>query len=58
MSQTQTEYVIRTEGMYNSYGLGEVISNGITLFRAGKYNLTEDELQIELNKIKKAVIRK
>lgn len=43
MAQTQ-EYVIRTEGMANSFGLGEEVVPGVTLFRKGHYNLTRSEL--------------
>jgi hypothetical protein len=56
MSETQ-EYVVRTEGMANSYGLGKVITKNITLFEAGKYNLTYDELQKEITKLPKGRIK-
>jgi hypothetical protein len=39
------EYIIRIEGTAGRYGLGEVILPGITLFKAGRYNLTHDELK-------------
>lgn len=48
------EYVIRTEGMVNSYGLGKVVSPGVALFEKGKYNLTYEDLQKEITKIPKA----
>ena len=55
MSETQ-EWVVRTEGMVNSYGLGKVVTKNVTLFEAGKYNLTYDELQKEIAKLPKARI--
>lgn len=51
MAETQ-EYVIRTEGMYNSYGLGKVISPGVALFEAGMYNLTKQEAEEKLRKLR------
>jgi len=45
-------YVIRVEGMHNSFGLGEKISDGITLFRSGMYNLTADELEAKVKQTK------
>jgi len=48
------EYVVRTQGNgANQYGLGKVISKGVALFEAGKYDLTYDELQKELAKLPK-----
>jgi len=44
MNSEKTTYVVRTEGFANSYGLGEVVSTGVALFRAGKYNLTREQL--------------
>lgn len=41
---SQTQYVIRTEGFADSYGLGEEVVPGVTLFKAGNYNLTREEL--------------
>jgi hypothetical protein len=37
------EYIIRKEGQ-GTFGLGEVITPGCTLFRSGFYNLTKEEL--------------
>ena len=54
----QVEMVIRVEGMYDSYGLGEVVIPNVTLFRAGNYNLTKEKLNTKLKQIKKAVIKK
>ena len=40
------EYVIRTQSNFaNTFGLGEVISPGVTLFRAGTYDLTREEAE-------------
>jgi hypothetical protein len=55
---SQVEIVIRREGMYDSYGLGEVVIPGVALFRAGNYNLTKEELNIKLKQVKKAVVSK
>lgn len=52
--EPKTQYVIRTEGMYNSFGLGEVVIPGVTLFRAGNYNLTRETLEFKLNFLRKA----
>lgn len=38
------EMVIRVEGTAHRYGLGEEVAPSCTLFRAGHYNLTKDEL--------------
>ena len=46
----QTQYVVRTEGMVDSYGLGEVVSENVVLFRAGNYHLNLDELNFKLLK--------
>lgn len=52
MVETQ-EYIVRVEGMHNSYGLGKVISPGVALFGAGMYNLTFEQLQKEISKLPK-----
>ena len=45
MSDSATTYIIRVESERPyTYGLGEVISPNVALFRAGKYNLTAEEL--------------
>lgn len=49
MSQTQ-EYIVRVEGLANSYGLGTEITPGCTLFKAGDYNLTKEELKARIAK--------
>jgi len=45
MNSEKTTYIIRVEGFANSYGLGEVVSPNVALFRAGKYNLTAEQLE-------------
>lgn len=39
------QYVVRVFGKADSYGLGEVVSEGVCLFKAGNYDLTRDELE-------------
>ena len=48
MNSHKVNYIIRVEGHVNSYGLGEEVVPGVALFRAGKYNLTKDELAIAI----------
>jgi hypothetical protein len=54
------EMVIRREGQ-GTYGLGEVVIPGVTLFRAGadwqNYNLDWDGLQQAIRRQKKATIK-
>jgi hypothetical protein len=38
-----TEYIVRKEGT-GTYGLGEVVADGCTLFRSDDYGLTKEEL--------------
>lgn len=55
MAETQ-QYIIRTEGFANSYGLGTEVAPGCTLFKdngqpGGKdYNMTRAELNARLAK--------
>jgi hypothetical protein len=57
MSETQ-EYTIRTQGnRAYTYGLGQIVSPGVALFKSGHYNLTKDELARELKKLGQVVIR-
>jgi len=55
--ENKTQIVVRTEGMFDSFGLGEQVSEGVTLFRAGdgwqNYNMTRDELDTKLAKLQK-----
>ena len=53
----QKEYVIRIEGTAYRYGLGEVVSPGVALFKAGHYDLTKDQLNTELKKLGKVTLR-
>ena len=53
----EKEYVVRTEGNFNSYGIGEVVVPGVALFRDGDYNLTKDELNAKLKKLGKVTLR-
>jgi hypothetical protein len=54
--EATTQYVVRKQSNFAyTYGLGEVVSEGVTLFRAGNYDLSFDDLQA---KLAKAVPRK
>ena len=45
MNSEKTTYIIRVESERPyTYGLGEVISPNVALFRDGKYNLTTEQL--------------
>jgi len=50
MSET-TQYIVRKEGVAGMFGLGEVISEGVTLFRSGFYNLTAEELAAKVKSL-------
>lgn len=53
MSETQKQYVVRKQSNFaHTYGLGEVVSEGVTLFRSGNYDLTQEELEVALRKAK------
>jgi hypothetical protein len=52
VNETQ-EYVVRVEGMPNSYGLGKAINDHVTLFEAGMYNLTHEQLMKKLENLPK-----
>lgn len=41
------EFIVRKEGT-GTFGLGEVVAEGCTLFRAGNYGLTKEELDRKL----------
>lgn len=49
MSTEKKEYVIRREGTAGRYGLGEVVSDRVVLFKDGFWNLTEDQLKAKLS---------
>lgn len=48
-STPKVEFVLRREGQ-GTYGLGETVIPGVTLFRAGNYNLTRDEVKQAIRK--------
>lgn len=53
-----TQFIKRVQSDFAyTYGLGEVVSEGITLFRAGNYNLTSEEFEQKLYKAKKDNLR-
>ena len=56
MSETK-EYIIRTQGTAYTYGLGEVVSPGVALFKAGDYDLTHDQLNAKLKALGKVTLR-
>lgn len=47
MATEKKEYVIRKEGAH-TYGLGEVVSHNVALFKDGFWGLTEDQLKAKL----------
>jgi hypothetical protein len=51
------EYVVRTEGHFDSYGIGEVIVPGVAFFKAGDYNLSKDQLNAKLKQLGKVTLR-
>ena len=54
------EYVVRTQSDFAfTYGLGEVIVPGVALFteQPKHYNFSKEELNAELKKLGKVVIR-
>lgn len=51
----KTEYILRTQSNHaNSYGVGEVVSPGVVLFRAGTYDLSRSEAEEILASKRKA----
>ena len=57
MSETQ-EYIIRVQGNRAwTYGLGQVVSPGVTFFKDGFYDLSLEELSVKLKQIGKAILR-
>ena len=53
-----TQYVIRIQSNFaGQYGLGEVVLPGITLFRAGNYDITFDEVQAKYRKATTPVVQ-
>jgi hypothetical protein len=54
----QQEYIIRTQSdVAYTYGLGEIVSPGVALFAAGHFGLSKEELNAELKKLGKVVLR-
>jgi hypothetical protein len=53
----QKEYIVRVEGFPYSYGLGEVVSDGVAYFPKGTYNLSKDQLNAKLKALGKVTIR-
>jgi hypothetical protein len=53
----QKEYIIRTQGVAYTYGLGEVVSQGVALFTSGNYDLTKDQLNAKLKSLGKVTLR-
>lgn len=49
MSTETKTYVIRKEGTAHTYGLGEVVVDGVVLFKDGFWGLTEDQLKAKLS---------
>ena len=45
MNSDKKTYIVRVEGHANSFGLGEEVIPGVTLFRTGMYNLTKEQLE-------------
>jgi len=56
-SVEQKEYSIRTQGTAYTYGLGEVVSPGVALFKSGDYDLTKDQLNAKLKSLGKVTLR-
>ena len=53
----QKEYIVRVEGFPYSYGLGEVVSDGVAYFPKGTYNLSKDQLNAKLKALGKVTLR-
>lgn len=52
------EYIIRTHSdRAYTYGLGEIVSPGVALFRDGFYGLTKEETNAKLKSLGKVVLR-
>ncbi len=48
----QTQYLLRVQSnRAYTYGLGEVVIPGVTLFRSGNYDLSLEEVQAKLGKL-------
>jgi hypothetical protein len=54
-SEMKQEFILRTQSNHaNSYGVGEVVSPGVVLFRAGTYDLSRSEAEAILASKRKA----
>jgi hypothetical protein len=52
------QYTIRIQSdVAYTYGLGEIVSPGVALFAAGHFGLSKEELNAELKKLGKVVLR-
>ena len=49
--QERKEYLIRVEGTADSYGIGEIVAPGCTLFAKGMYNLPRDVAEKQAERI-------
>jgi hypothetical protein len=51
---SETQFVIRKQSDFaHTYGLGEIVSDGVTLFRDGNYNLSKSEVEAKFSKATK-----
>ena len=53
----QKEFIIRTQGVAYTYGLGEVVIPGVALFKAGDYDLNREQLNAKLKALGKVTLR-
>jgi len=54
----QTQYTIRVQGNRAwTFGLGEIVSPGVALFKVGHYDLSKEELNAALRKLGKVTLR-
>ena len=52
METTQVKYVIRKQSdRAYTYGIGEVVTEGVTLFRLGNYNLDRDQIEAKIRQL-------
>ena len=52
------EYVVRTHSdRAYTYGLGEIVSPGVALFRSGFYGITKEEVSAKLKSLGKVTLR-
>jgi hypothetical protein len=54
----EKNYTIRVQGARAyTYGLGEIVAPGVTLFNDGFYDLSKEELNAKLKSLGKVVLR-